>query len=151
MKILGIRNYSQGIRYCILEGDKDNYKCINLNAENKIVAPSGYLENEIYNWYKSEIKRIIDTHGKFDCITIKRNENTPSCYSKLKTVMYFDAIVTICALDYNINVVQYLYSNLKTNSKSVKDNAEAKVGKSTKYWDEKISDAIVAAIKYIES
>lgn len=151
MKILGIRNYTGGFRYCIIEGNKDSYQCVNLNEENKVQIPKGEEENAIFIWYKDEIERIINNNGLFDKIVIKQNENTPSRYSLLKQVMFFDCIATIVALEQNIQVDSFVYNNLKVNAKSVKQDAESKVGKSLKYWDTKIADAIVASVKSLAS
>ncbi|MDD4819280.1 MAG: hypothetical protein PHD21_00360 [Flavobacteriales bacterium] len=147
MKILGIRNYSDGIRYAIIEKDDSGYKCLNLSNENRITKPKSCEGNDIYTWFRKEIERIIDNNKGFDGIAIKQNENTPSNYSKLKQVMFFDCITTMVASDKNIPISSFVYTNLRTSSKNVEQLAESNVGKTSKHWDTKIADAIVAAIK----
>lgn len=149
MKILGLRNYSGGFRYAIIEGDSLNYTCINLNTENKVIIPTSICNDEIYVWYKKEITRIIDTHN-INIVAIKRNENMRTTYSSIKNVMFFDCITTIVAKEKNINIMSYLYSQLKLNSKNVQEYAEISVGKTNKYWDSKIADAISAALKCVQ-
>lgn len=151
MKILGIRNYSDGIRYCILEGEKDSINCLNANSENRIKIPKAISEHELYKWYKEEIKRIIETTGPFDSVAIKQNESmVRSCYTKLKKVMFFDCISTMISLEQDISVKSYIYSTLKTNAKKVEEQAETILNGKTTNWDTKIADAIVAAAKNFE-
>ena len=147
MKILGIRNFSGGFRYAILEGDSLSFKCTNLTGENKVIMPKSVIGNDVYAWYKKEIYRILETHN-INKLGIKRNENMrASTYSSLKDVMFFDCIATMAAIDKKIDVSSFLYSQLKLNSKTVEGYAESHVGKTSKYWDSKIADAISAAIK----
>ena len=47
MKVLGLRNYSKGIRYCILEKVGDRICFVNKNTETKINKPCGYDGKEL--------------------------------------------------------------------------------------------------------
>ncbi len=150
MKVLGIRNYSEGFRYCILDNSSGEVKCLNLDIENKITLPKGQDDNHLLIWYQDEIDRILDSNEDIERVAIKHNENMRDCYSKLKKVMFMDCISTLEAIRKNIPVNSYVYNNLRINSKNVLDKAEAIVGKSQKYWDAKFADAIMAAIKEFE-
>lgn len=154
MKVLGIRNYSNGMRFCILsnEGDGGLIEFVNLNKENKINKPQGYEGKELYLWYQSEIERILDTNDGIEAIAIKQNENSVrSCYGKLKDVMFFDCIASMSAFHRDLEVESYVYNQLGVNSKTVKEQAETIIrGKTNKYWDEKIADAIVVANKLVK-
>ena len=151
MKVLGLRNYSNGIRYCILEGNDNQIKFVNKNAETKIVKPRGYDGRELYLWYQSEINRILDANHGINALAIKQNENIPSCYSKLKDIMFFDCMASMAAYNRDIVVKSFIYNQLGISSKTVKQQAETIVGeKSDKYWDERIADAIVVANKLLE-
>lgn len=148
-RVLGIRNYSEGFRYCILEKNETGVLFINKDSENKILKPKGGEVKALYLWYQKEIKRILDTNKGIEGLAIKQNENNvQTCYSKIKDVMFFDCIATMSAYEKNVNVFSYVYNQLGTNSKEVMSLAESIVnGKTDKYWDEKIADAIVAANK----
>lgn len=154
MKVLGIRNYSNGMRFCILtnEGVGGQIEFINLNKENKINKPQGYEGKELYLWYQSEIERILDTNDGIEAIAIKQNENSvQSCYGKLKDVMFFDCIASMSAFCRDLGVESFVYNQLGVSSKTVKEQAETIIrGKTSKYWDEKIADAIVAANKLMK-
>lgn len=154
MKVLGIRNYSNGMRFCIFtnEGVGGLIEFVNLNKENKINKPQGYEGKELYLWYQSEIERILDTNEDIEAIAIKQNENSVrSCYGKLKDVMFFDCIASMSAFHHGISVESFVYNQLGVSSKTVKGQAETIIGgKADKYWDEKIADAIVVAYKLVK-
>ena len=152
MKILGIRNYGDGFRYCILEGNRDNVQCINLNGENRILVPKGCEDNQLLIWYQDEIDRILDMNSDIERVAIKHNENTRAdSYSTLKRVMFMDCIATLEVTRKSIPVNSYVYNQIYVNSKNVLEKAESLVGKSLKYWDSKFADAIMVANKEIEN
>lgn len=153
MKVLGIRNFSGGIRYCILElNDSSIPICTNLSDENFISIPKEYEDNceEMLSWYKNEIKRIIETNA-IDSVALKRNENTPSCYSKLKQTMFMDCIVTLISKEEHIPFTSFLYTQIGVNSQNVKERAESLFGKTNKKWDKNMADAIMVAYKQIKN
>lgn len=151
MKTLGIRNYSEGFRYCILENKDGIVSCLNLDEENKVPVPKGKDDNQFLIWYQDEIDRILDSNKDIERIAIKHNENVKDCYSKLKKVMFMDCVAILEATRKNIPVNTYFYNQIHVNSKNVLDKAEALVGKSKKYWDQKFADAIMAANKEFET
>ena len=153
MKILGIRNYSDGIRYCILETNSSGgVVCKNLSQENLIRIPKEFESCEdALIWYKNEIIRIIDSETNIDSIALKHNENIRSdCYSNLKKVMFMDCIVTLVAKERNIPFSSYGYNQLGVNSNNVQDVAESKLGKTGKQWNKNMADAMIVALKQIE-
>lgn len=152
MKVLGLRNYSDGIRYCVLEKIENHIEFINKNTETKIVKPRGCNGKELYLWYQYEINRILDTNHGIDAVAIKQHENSVlSCYCKLKDVMFFDCIASMAAYNHDLIVESFVYNQLGLSSKTVKQCAETIVrDKTDKYWDEKIADAIVVANKLFE-
>ena len=154
MKILGIRNYSEGIRYCILEKNISNkIVCTNLNGENLIKIPKEYATCEdMLVWYKNEIIRILDTCSEIKQISLKHNENVISgCYANLKKVMFMDCIVTLIAKERNIGFNSFEYKQIGVNSKNVQIVAENNFGKTDKKWDKNIADALMAAYKIFEN
>lgn len=152
MKVLGIRSQRDGFRYCILEKNDDEVKCLNLNEENKIVKPKGYDGPIYYLWIFNEVVRLFDMSGDIDAVAIKQNENVQSCYSKLKNIMFLDCIVTIVAEKRDIPVSSFVYNQLGTNGNEVKDKAERIVnGTTKKYWDNRMADAIVAADRLLNT
>lgn len=151
MKILGVRNSPTKIRFCILNGDKTTYAFTNQSGENKIDMPKSLkTEAEIYQWVKSEFKRVFDKYGPFDHMAIKQNENIPTRYSSVRPVMFLDCIATMVAIENNTSFSSHIYTSLGTKSKEVVAFVESKVTKSSTNWDAQIADAIAAAIKNLK-
>jgi hypothetical protein len=151
MKILGIRNSPTKIRFCILEGDKSNFTFSNHNGENKIDLPKSLkTEFEIYQWVKSEFKRVFDKYGPFDHMAIKQNENVPTRYSRVRPVMFLDCIATIIAIENNTTFSSHIYTSIGTNGKEVVSFVESKIHKSITNWDAQMADAIATAIKNLK-
>lgn len=152
MKVIGIRNYSNGIRYCIFECIDGETTFENKDTEHKILKPKGFEGKELYIWYKKEIDRLLDQNNQIKIVAIKQNENSvQTCYGKLKDVMFFDCIASMAAYERNVEVYSLVYNQIGVNSKNVKQMAEYIIGgKTSKYWDEKIADAIVAAYKILQ-
>lgn len=145
MRILGIRNSLKSFRYCILERNcEGQFSLLNKAEENKVNVPLSLQGDDVFIWYKNEIIRLLD-YGPFAGIAIKRNENISSCYSKLKGTMFFDCIATMIALDKNIKTKSYIYNQMHVNKKTVISMTEDLVGKTNKYWDISIADAIASA------
>ena len=148
MKILGIRNAPSKIRFCIIDGDKTAFTFSNHDSENKIDMPKSIkTEAEIYQWVKSEYKRIFDKYGPFDHMALKQNENVPTRYSSVKPVMFLDCLATMIAIENNTSFSSHAYNSLGTKSKEVVSFIESKVTKSKTNWDVQMADAIAAAIK----
>ncbi len=105
---------------------------------------------EIYQWVKSEFKRIFEIYGPFDHMAIKQNENISTRYSSVKPVMFMDCISTLVSIENNTTFSSHLYTGLGTKSKDVVSFVESKVVKSNSNWDSQIADAIAAAIKIIK-
>ena len=149
MKFLGVRNYSGGIRYCILEPDVNGKPiCINLEGENLIRIPKEYIDNceEMLVWCKNEINRIIDKYC-IESVGLKHNENTPGRYTSLKKIMFMDCIVTLVSLEKNIPFSSYSYNQIGINSSTVQAEAEILFGRTSKKWDSSMADAMMVAYK----
>ncbi|SMN16192.1 hypothetical protein CRYPD_907 [uncultured Candidatus Thioglobus sp.] len=54
-------------------------------------------------------------------------------------------MVILAAKEANIPVQTKIYNQLATKRNQVKGHAEERVGRTEKYWNEQIADAIVAA------
>lgn len=147
MRVLAIRNYSKGFRYCIFEGDNEGFSWVNRDTENRVIIPKDQEVNDTYLWYQDEIQRIVDNHGVFDKIVFKRNENMRTTYSTLLPVVYFDCILTMVALNNDIPVTSLMYTHLGTNSENARKKAEESVLQLDKYWDVPIAEAVLVGLK----
>jgi hypothetical protein len=151
MKVLGIRNSPTKIRFSIIEGDATTYVFINHNSENKIDMPKSLkTEAEIFQWVKSEFKRIFDKYGPFDHMAIKQNENVPTRYSSVRPVMFLDCIATMIAIENHTPFSSCNFKSIGTNGKEAVSFVESKVTKSATNWDAQIAESIAVAIKILK-
>jgi len=146
MSVIGLRASAQEIRYAILEQDiTGDVVFVNKNTENRIKYPATIdkVEDKLY-WVKSEIDRIIRLNPKIDKIYIKMNEYGMEKAANRETT-YVDSIFLLAARDHNIPVFRKLNSQISSNAAKAKEYAEQRVGKTEKYWNNTMADAILVA------
>lgn len=147
MKVMGIRSSSTEIRYAILE--KNNGSDIifqNRDYENKLVFPAGIEDLQVkLKWVKEEFDRIFRKNNDIEKIILKMNEYAGTENGAKRETTYTDAIILLVAAEYNIPIERKLYSQIGATSKQVKDRAESIVGRTDKYWNDKMADAIQCA------
>lgn len=146
MSVLGLRVSAQEIRYAILEKDQlGEIVFINKDTENRIKYPANIKRiEEKLRWTKSEIDRILRVNPLIDKIVIKTNEFIKESWTTRETT-YIDAIFLLAANEKNISVVRRLNSQIGSTAKKAKALAETRVGRTDKYWNNTIADAILAA------
>ena len=146
-KILGIRTSPTEIRYALLETSAGGHiDFINCSSESKLQYPATHTTAESkLHWLKSEIDRIFRQSPGVTQVIIKTNEFSRAENKAKRESAYADAICILSAAEHNIPVICKLYTQIGTTSKDVKLKAESMVGRTEKYWDTKIADAIMAA------
>ena len=147
MAVLGLRSSSQEIRFAILEKDENNsIVFINKETENRLKYPATIksIDDKLY-WVKSEIDRILRINSAIDKILVKMNEYSGYESATKRETTYIDAIFLLCAREHNISIERKLNSQIASSSAKAKEFAEQRVGKTDKYWNNAMADAIVAA------
>jgi len=144
---LGIRTAPTQLRYALIKVDDDNNcSLVNGNSESLIKVPAGMDDfSEKLSWQKDEIDRIIRQNQDVEKILLKIGEYGRSDTKSSRLAAYFDAVVILAAKEANIPIQTKVYNQLSTKRKQVKEHAEARIGRTEKYWNEQIADAIVAA------
>lgn len=146
MSIIGIRASSQEIRYAILELDSNgNIVFINANTEHRIKYPAttNSIEEKLL-WVKSEIERVLRIHTNIQKIYLKTNEYGTESTAK-REAAYTDAMFLLTAKEHNIPIVRKIYSQISSSSSQAKMHAEQRVGRTEKYWNSTMADAILVA------
>ena len=155
MKILGIRLAPKLARYAIIESDGTTFNLLNADSESRLMFPAEITESaEKVYWLFRELERIFHEHSDIKKVCIKTNEYTQkdtkakreTAYLERETA-YLESVVLLYCQQNATPVTTKIYASLATKSSEVKANAESRVGRTTKYWDAKIADAIVAAWK----
>lgn len=146
MKILGIRTAPKQLRFALVEISDDTVSLLNHDSENLIKVPVGVTEPEdIVHWQKSEVDRILRQNQDIAFVAIKMSEYARSDTKATRLASYLDAAVLLAAKDAHKPVYSKLYSQIGAKRSNVKECAEARVGSTSKYWNEQMADAIMVA------
>lgn len=146
MSIIGLRASAQEIRYAILENDVNgNIVFANKDSENRIKYPANIdrVEDKLH-WVKSEMDRILRVNPTVEKVYIKTNEYGTETATKRETT-YIDSIFLLSAKEHNIPVEKKLNSQIASTASKAKEYAESRVGRTDKYWNNTIADAILVA------
>lgn len=146
MRIIGLRASAQEIRYAILDTDVNgNIVFVNKDLENRIKYPATIdrVEDKLH-WVKSEIDRILRVNPTIEKVYIKTNEYGTETAAKRETT-YIDSIFLLSAKEHNIPVEKKLNSQIASTASKAKGYAENRVGRTDKYWNNTMADAILVA------
>lgn len=148
MKVLGFRGDPKAPRYAVLSADNGIYTLENAASDNKLLVPASITEEadaERLAWMYGEILAIFDAHPGIEKVLIKQNEFTRQDTKAKRRSAYIDAAVVLACAHRGIPVDIKIYGSMSTTSAYTKRHAEDRVGKTDKYWDTKMADAVNAA------
>ena len=146
LTVIGLRASAKEIRYAILDTDVDgNVLFINKDLENRIKYPANIdsIEDKLY-WVKTEIDRILRVNQAIEKVYIKTNEYGTETVTNRETT-YIDAMFLLAAKEHNMPVKKKLNSQIASTASKAKEYAENRVGRTDKYWDNTMADAILVA------
>lgn len=146
MKILGFRSDPSTPRYAIVDGSTAPLALLNADAESRLRFPADCnSEAAQVTWLYREFERIFHIHPDIGRVIIKKGEFTQGDNNAKRVASYQEAALLLYCGLHNKPVVAKIYASLGTRSAQVKDHAIARVGQTTRYWDGKMADAIIAA------
>jgi hypothetical protein len=146
MKILGFRSDPSTPRYAIVDGSTTPLTLLNVDAESRLRFPADCNgEAAQVTWLYREFERIFHIHPDIGRVVIKKGEFTHGDNSAKRIASYQEAALLLYCGLHNKPVVTKIYASLATRSAQVKDHAIARVSQTTRYWDGKMADAIIAA------
>jgi hypothetical protein len=146
MKIFGFRSDPNTPRYAIVDGKTTPLALINADAESRLRFPADCsTEAAQVTWLYREFERIFHTHPDITKVVIKKGEFTQGDNNAKRVASYQEAALLLYCGLHNKPVVTKIYVSLATRSAEVKDHAIARVGQTTRYWDSKMADAVIAA------
>mgnify|MGYP005845084353 CR=1 FL=1 len=146
MKVLGFRGDPKAPRYAVVSEVGGAYTLENAASDNKLSVPASITEDaERLNWLYQEILAIFDAHLGIEKVMIKQNEYTQRDTKAKRKSAHADAAVVLACSHGGIPVELKIYASMPTTSKDTKQHAESRVGKTEKYWDNKMADAVNAA------
>lgn len=146
MKILGFRSDPSTPRYAVVDGSVTPPALHNADGESRLRFPAD-CNNEAarVTWLYREFERIFHIHPDIDRVVIKKGEFTQGDNNAKRAASYQEAALLLYCGLHNKPVVSKIYASLSTRSAQVKDHAIARVGQTTRYWDGKMADAVIAA------
>lgn len=146
MKVLGFRSDPNTPRYAIVDGATTPPTLINADAESRLRFPADCnSETAQVTWLYREFERIFNIHPDIARVVIKKGEFTQGDNNAKRIASYQEAALLLYCGLHSKSVVAKIYASLGTRSAQVKDHAIARVGQTTRYWDGKMADAIIAA------
>ena len=148
MKVLGFRGDPKAPRYAVVSEVGGAYTLENAASDNKLSVPASIGEDaeaERLNWLYQEIHAIFDAHPGIEEVVSKQNEYTQSDTKAKRKSAHADAAVVLACAHRGIPVELKIYASMPTTGKDTKQHAETRVGKTDKYWDNKMADAVNAA------
>lgn len=148
MKILGFRGDPKAPRYAVVSAAGSGHVLENAAGDSKLTIPASISEEadaERLDWIYREILAIFDAFPGIEKVMIKQNEFTPSDTKAKRRSAYIDAAVILACTHRNIPVEVKTYGSMGTTSSDTKRHAESRVGRTVKYWDNKMADAVNAA------
>lgn len=146
MTVLGFRADPSAPRYALVRKDGTAFVLVNGAGETKLSYPANVSSPaEKVGWLYREIERIFRDNPGITRVVIKTNEYTQSDSKAKRESAYAEAMLLLYCSQRQVPVDVKIYTSLGTKSASVKEDAEARVGRTPKYWDAKMADAVVAA------
>lgn len=145
MKVLGFRADPSSPRYAIVVPDGTTFSLENANGENRLSYPATVTTGaEKAGWLYREIERVFRDNPGLTKVVVKTNEYTQSDSRAKRESAYAEAMLLLYCVQHQVPVEIKIYTSLATKSGDVKAHAEARVGRTAKYWDAKMADAVVA-------
>ncbi len=146
MSVIGFRVSTKEIRYAILEcGAESEILFVNKNREHCIKYPASMLtiEDKLL-WIKKEIDRILIGNPGIERAYLKINEFGHDTMANRETA-YIDSIILLSSIERNIPIVRKLNNQISSNTSKSREYAEERVGKTDRYWNTTMADAILVA------
>ena len=146
MKVMGVRVGPQLTRVAVIARDCGEYALLSSDSETRLTYPADLsLPDEKMFWLYREMKRLCHEHQDLGRVCIKTNEYTQTDTKSKRESAYLEAAVMLLCRQADIPVTVYIYASLGTRRNLVKAHAEQRVGRTGKYWDEQMADAVVVA------
>jgi len=148
MKVLGFRADPVSSRYAVVSVENDGYVLLNADTDNRLTIPasiSGESEEKHVMWMFNEITHIFEAHPDIIKVMVKTNEYTQQDTKSKRKSAHIESAVMLCSAQKGVPVDLKIYSAMGTSGAETQRHAESRVGRTSKYWDKKMADAVNAA------
>ena len=121
---------------------------MNRASESKLQYPASHTTtDDKLKWLKGELDRTFRQSTDISQVVIKTNEFSGSENKSKRESTYAEAVCILAASEQNVPVSCKLYSQIGSTSTDARRHAEDRVGRTDKYWNNKIADAVLAAYR----
>ena len=152
MKVMGVRVDPRITRVAIVRRKEATCTLLNSDTDSRLTYPADLSKSgDKVLWLFREMERLHCEHPDIDKVCIKTNEYTGTDNKSKRESAYLEAAIMLYWRQNSIPVTVNFYTSLGTRNADVKIFAERCVGRTEKYWDTKIADAITAAYKGLET
>lgn len=146
MKVIGLRADPTRTRFALVNYDGSNFELLNALDESRLHYPVDVTRpDQKVEWLYRELERLHHANPDMGRACLKINEYTQSDNKSKRETAYIEGVILLFFRQKGIAVEPKIYASLGVNSGSVKDHAEQRVGRTLKYWDAKMADAVIAA------
>lgn len=146
MTVLGIRISPQETRYALVKSAGTGYELINANGESSLIYPAdANSPEEKAEWLYQEFERIIRENSSIASVCVKINEFGGKDTKPKRESSYLVGVSLLFFHQNDIPIELKIYQSIGTRSDNVMDYAKVKVGRTIKYWDKRMADAVVVA------
>lgn len=152
MKVLGIRVGPKRTRVAIVGHDGSAHTLLNSDTESRLAYPADLSGPDVkVLWLYQEMERLQHEHPDVAKVCIKTNEYTQTDSKSKRESAYLEAAIMLFCRQRSIPVAVNIYASLGTRRAQVKEHAELRVGRTAKYWDTQMADAVIVAWKGISA
>lgn len=145
-KILGLRMNSEKPRYALVQYENKAFELLNSETESQLIIPTEMNKLEAKaEWVYRELERIYNDHPDISLVCIKTNEYGLTEKRVMRETSYLDGITLLFCCQKNLPVLVKTYKSSATTGREALEHAEQRVGRTSKYWNIKMADAIIAA------
>ena len=146
MKLLGVRVGGSKTRVAAVEGENGSARLIGSAAGSRLVYPVSIssIDGKVH-WLYREMGRIYEENPDIGMVCIKTNEYGLSDTKTKRESAFLEAAVILFCSQKSIPVTLTTYASLKTNGTKSVEDAERRIGRTCKYWDKQVADAVNAA------
>ena len=152
MKVMGVRVGPKRTRVAIVGRQDVTHALLNSDTESRLTYPADLTgpDDKVF-WLFREMERLHHEHPDIARVCIKTNEYTATDSKSKRESAYLEAATMLYWRQKSILVAVNIYASLGTRSADVKAHAERRVGRTEKYWDTQMADAVIAAWKGMRS
>lgn len=144
--VLGFRSDPTTPRYALVDDTANPLLLLNAADESRLCFPADCNEDVAkITWLYREFERIFHANLGIGRVVIKKGEFTQGDNNAKRMASYQEAALLLYCGLHNKPITSKVYAALGTNSGSVLGHAVARVGQTTRYWNSKMADAVVAA------